>query len=411
MATLTVGSNQQFNTIAAAVAASKDGDVIAVEAGTYTNDFATATTKITIEGVGGMVNLVATTAPPNGKAILVTTTDVTLDHLSFSGAAVADGNGAGIRYEGGNLVVNACLFTNNQDGLLASDASTGSITINHSEFAYNGVGDGRTHNIYVGQVGTLTITNSYIHDVVVGHEIKSRALKTVIENNRIVDGPTGTASYSIDLPNGGNASISGNIIEQGPQSQNPAIIHFGGEGTPYASSSLGISGNTILNDLSSPSATAVLNQTGVTATLTNNKVFGLTAKTLTSGPATASGTTFLTTEPGYSTAHPYIQAMPDTLVLHLSDKGGPMSFIATIDGKTLGAAQAVTVAHVGTNTEAFTFTGNFGAGMHRLGIEAVAGGKAAGSVFVGSVTYDGVSYSGGSMGLAAGHTWSLTINH
>ena len=104
MATLTVGSNQQFSTIAAAVAASKDGDVIAVKAGTYTNDFATVTTKITIEGVGGMVNLVATTAPPNGKAILVTTTDVTLDHLSFSGAAVADGNGAGVRYEGGNLV-------------------------------------------------------------------------------------------------------------------------------------------------------------------------------------------------------------------------------------------------------------------------------------------------------------------
>ncbi len=411
MAILTVGSSEQFSTIAAAVAASKDGDVIAVKAGTYTNDFATVTTRITIEGIGGMVNLVATIPPPNGKAILDATTDVTLDHLSFSGAKVADGNGAGVRYEGGNLVVNNCLFTNNQDGLLAAGDPTGSITINNSEFAKNGAGDGQTHNIYVGQVGALTITNSYIHDAVAGHEIKSRALKTVIENNRIADGPTGTASYSIDLPNGGNATISGNIIEQGPQSQNPAIIHFGGEGTPYASSSLAVSGNTILNDLSSPSATAVLNQTGVTATLTNNKVFGLTAKTLAIGPATASGTTFLAKEPAYSPAHPYVQAKPDLLVLRLSETGAPMSFIATVDGMALGAAQAVTVAHAGTDTEAFTFVGGFGPGPHQFGVQAVAGGRATGSVFVGSATYNGVSYGGSATGLAAGHDWTFTVGH
>ena len=62
---LTVGAGQQYATIAAAVAAAQDGDVVQVQAGTYVNDFATVTAKITIEGVGGMVNLVATTAPPN----------------------------------------------------------------------------------------------------------------------------------------------------------------------------------------------------------------------------------------------------------------------------------------------------------------------------------------------------------
>ena len=58
MATLTVGQGQQFSTIAAAVAASHDGDVIAVQAGTYTNDFATINDKITIEGVGRIANRV-----------------------------------------------------------------------------------------------------------------------------------------------------------------------------------------------------------------------------------------------------------------------------------------------------------------------------------------------------------------
>src|SRR3954471_1299842 len=95
MATLNVGAAQAYATLAAAVAASHDGDVIAVQPGTYVNDFATIATKITIMGVGGMANFVATQAPPNGKGILVTQSDVTIENLSFSGAAVPDGNGAG----------------------------------------------------------------------------------------------------------------------------------------------------------------------------------------------------------------------------------------------------------------------------------------------------------------------------
>jgi hypothetical protein len=270
------------------------------QAGTYVNDFATVNTKITIEGVGGMVHLPATMPPSNGKAILVTNTDITLRNLEFSGAQVADGNGAGIRYQGGNLIIDICYFHDNQDGMLAAADPPGSITINNSQFAHNGTGDGKTHNLYVNEVGTLTITNSYFHDAVVGHEIKSRALNTIIQGSTIVDGPTGTASYSIDLPNGGNDTISNDFIEQGPLSHNPAIIHFGGETPVYASSSPSISNNVILNDLNSPSAVALLNQTTVTASFTNNQVFGLSLGQIADGTANASGTTFLTTEPAMS---------------------------------------------------------------------------------------------------------------
>ena len=123
MATLNVGAGQAYATLSAAVGASRDGDVIAVQAGTYVNDFATISKDITIVGVGGMANFVATVAPPNGKGILVTQSDVTIQNLSFSGAAVADGNGAGIRYEGGNLVIIDSYFHDNQDGLLANSRS------------------------------------------------------------------------------------------------------------------------------------------------------------------------------------------------------------------------------------------------------------------------------------------------
>jgi hypothetical protein len=49
VATLTVGKGQQYSTISAAVKASHDGDVVQVQAGTYTNDFATINTKITLQ--------------------------------------------------------------------------------------------------------------------------------------------------------------------------------------------------------------------------------------------------------------------------------------------------------------------------------------------------------------------------
>ncbi len=304
MATLTVGTGEEFSTLAAAVAASHNGDVIDVQAGTYTNDFATITTNITIQGVGGMVNLVATQSPPNGKAILTTDADVTLDHIAFSGASVPDGNGAGIRYETGNLTIENCYFHDNQEGLLGGN-SAGTVTVINSEFAHNGAGDGQTHNIYVGEIGTLQIENSYFHDAIVGHEIKSRADNTIIENTRIFDNATGTASYSIDLPDGGNALIKNDIIEKGPQAENDAVIHFGGEtATPYANSSLQITGDTVLNDLG-PQAVALNNQTNITASLTNDQLFGFSPSHVSEGPTMQAGNTALAAEPTLDTSSPW----------------------------------------------------------------------------------------------------------
>ncbi|MBV8094364.1 MAG: right-handed parallel beta-helix repeat-containing protein [Acetobacteraceae bacterium] len=282
-----------------------------MQAGNYINDFAEIKTKITIEGVGGMANLVATTSPPNGKAILTTDTDVTLSNLAFSGANVSDGNGAGVRYQSGNLTINNSYFHDNQDGLLAASDPSGSITINNSEFAHNGTGDGQTHNLYVDDVGSLAINNSYFHDAVVGHEIKSRAANTVIQNSRIQD-QDGTASYSVDLPNGGNATIKNDVIQQGPNSQNPAIISAGEEGNIQSNSSLTVTGNTIINDLNSPSAVAVVNDTPAIATISNNSIYGLTSDEIAHGPAAISGNVFLSSEPALDTSSPYASSTAST---------------------------------------------------------------------------------------------------
>jgi hypothetical protein len=203
-----------FATISAAMAASHDGDTIQIQAGTYTNDTAKITTSITLQATGGRVLMRETVPLANQKGILIVGTQtaaatVRIDGFEFAGASTPYGNnGAGIRYQNGNPTLTNDYFHNNQDGILATpwQPGTGTLLIDHSEFAYNGTGDGYTHNIYVGDIDSFTLRNSYSHDTAEGHEVKSRAENTTIANNRIFDNGS-TSSYSIDLPNGGNATI------------------------------------------------------------------------------------------------------------------------------------------------------------------------------------------------------------
>ena len=309
---LTVGAGKEYSTIAAAIGASQNGDTIQVQAGTYTNDFATISDNITLEGVGGMVNMVCTEQIPNGKAILVTDGNDTINNFSFTGAQVApsDDNGAGIRWEAGNLTLNDDYFFNNEEGLLGGP-SGGTIIINYSEFANNGVSDpnaagyGYTHNLYIGNAAQATINNSYFHNVNIGNQIKSRAQNTTVENTVIEDGSTGTGSYDIDLPNGGNALIQNNFIQKGPLAQNPAVITIGEEGVSNATSSLQVSGNTIVNQLSSSSSTGVRNDTSATVHIFGNQVYGLTASQIAAGPNTQANDVFLSTAPALITTHPW----------------------------------------------------------------------------------------------------------
>ena len=305
MTLLTVGVGQEYTTIAAAVAASAPGDTIAVQGGpdhVYTNDFFTIQHSLTLQAVGGEVVMVATAQPPNGKAMITeglanTPISVSIIGFDISGVTVPDNNGAAIRYEGGDLTLVDCYIHNNQEGLLGAPDPDGTITIQHSEFAFNGDGSGSTHDIYVGHIATFTLTDSYIHDTSEGHEVKSRAENNIITNNRIFDNNS-TASYSIDLPNGGNATITGNILEQGPNTHNPAIIAYGEEGASNAGRTVTIANNTIVND--DPNGVGVLNPTGIPLGFTGNAVFNLANL---GGALAETDTTILTARPILDTSH------------------------------------------------------------------------------------------------------------
>ncbi len=336
---LTVGTGEEYATLSAALAAAHDGDTIDVNAGTYVNDFGTVDAKVTIQGVGGIASFVATEPPTNLKGILTVDDDVTIRNLSFSGAAIDDadgGNAAGIRYEGGVMVLDNDTFSHNQDGILAnpvlSNLTTNTIAITGSTFSDNGSGSGYTHNLYVNEVSNLTVTGSTFEGAVVGHEFKSRADVNVITDNTFYDGPTGTASYDIDLPDGGKDTLTGNVIEKGPESENDAMVHFGGEGIPYAGSSLTISGNTFENDLGAQ-AVAVLNQTAISATINNNTFDNLSASQLVQGPATGTGNVDGNGNP----LPPITQSgvLPGNTVVYTDD----LPHSITLDGNTIQAVE------------------------------------------------------------------------
>ena len=281
MSIIDVTTGTPYATVSAAILGSGNGDVISISAGAYSEYFPTIRHDLTIQGVSGLAVLTTPGQPDNGKGILVTNGNIVLRNLDISGASVPDGNGAGIRYETGTLLVVNSHIHDNQNGILAN-ASPGSITITQSEIDHNGAGDGYTHNLYINEIANLVIRDSYIHDASAGHEVKSRADHTTITGTRIQD-QQGDASYAIDLPNGGAALITGNTIEKGPNVQNRTVIHLGGDGA-YANTSLTVTGNTLIDDLpQGASSTLVFNQTTTTADFTANTLYGFANSTIPAG--------------------------------------------------------------------------------------------------------------------------------
>ena len=268
-----VGPGRPLATPSAAAAVARDGDTVLIDAATYVGDVATWTQDdLTLRGVGGRARLRAGGRSAQGKAIWVIAGNrTTVDRVELSGAAVPDGNGAGIRQEGAGLTVTRSWFHDDQDGLLTGADPSSDIEIRRSRFFRNGAGDGYTHNLYVGAVRSLTVTGSYLWGASRGHELKSRAARNTIVANRITDGDA-TASYSIDLPNGGSSLIAGNVVIQGAHSENPVLVSYGAEGFGRGSRELWVVNNTFVNRRSS--GTFVHLAAGSRAHLRNNLLVG-----------------------------------------------------------------------------------------------------------------------------------------
>lgn len=278
-ATLTVGPNQQFKLPSEAIAAAAPGDTIRIFPGTYRDCAAWSKDDLTIEGVGEAP--VITEEICQGAGIFVVNApNATIRNITFTHAVIDEGNGSGIRANGLNLTVDSCIFRDNQDGILTGSKPKGTILIRNSTFERNGAclpNKGCAHGIYAGYMGLVRIENSRFFGARIGHHIKSRAHRTEVVGNTIEDGPEGTSSYLVDLPNGGSLLMTGNTLEKGPKTQNPtAAITLGEEGGNRPPGEVVISGNKFRND--GPHTLFVRNMTKSVVQLSGNVL---------TGPATA----------------------------------------------------------------------------------------------------------------------------
>lgn len=250
---LRVGPGQPIRSIAAAAALARDGDIIEIEAGDYPGDVAVwKQNRLTIRGMsdgnGGRPRLVAAGASAEKKAIwVVRGGDIRVENIEFTGARVADKNGAGIRFEKGRLHIRNCRFTDNENGILAAGGDA-ELDIENSEFGHNGAGDGYSHNLYVGALRKLQVSGSYFHHARLGHLLKSRAAENHILYNRLTDESGGHASYELEFPNGGVAYVIGNVIEQSATTENSTMVAFGAEGYSHPANELYLINNTLIND-------------------------------------------------------------------------------------------------------------------------------------------------------------------
>lgn len=247
-----VGAGGDTTTIAEASQIAKDGDVIEIASGEWHGDVAVwMQKKLTIRGHSkGSVIINAAGKNAEGKAIwVIRNGDFLIENIEFRGTRVPDGNGAGIRFEAGKLRVINCSFIDNQNAILTSNNHDAELIIENSIFSDAPEQTGSLpHLLYAGRIARLSVTGSRFHKGFVGHLIKSRARTTELRYNLIVDGPAGKASYEVDLPNGGDALILGNVIAQSESTSNPVLIAFGAEGNTWENSRLVLAHNTMISD-------------------------------------------------------------------------------------------------------------------------------------------------------------------
>ncbi|MES2016315.1 MAG: hypothetical protein V4484_07445 [Pseudomonadota bacterium] len=257
-ATLSVGPGMSYATPCRAIAAAASGDLILINAATYSGDVCGIyASNLTIRGVNGRPRIDAAGKNAMGKAIwVVVGNNVTIENVEMFGAKVPDLNGAALRLEGAGFTLRGSFLHDNENGILSGVNLNSNILIENTEFGHNGYGTGYTHNLYIGNVRSLKFRYNFSHDANVGHNLKSRAQTNTILYNRFSSlrpgeaGSTaaGQPSYEIDLPNAGTAYIIGNVIQQPAANHNRNIIGYGEEGASNPGQNLYVVNNTLLNE-------------------------------------------------------------------------------------------------------------------------------------------------------------------
>ena len=329
-ATLTVGPGKTYAVPCSAISAAKDGDVIEIQGNnTYSGDVCGVyASNLTIRGINGRPKIDANGRNAMGKGTwVVIGNNVVIENVEMYGAKVPDRNGAALRLEGTNFTLRSSFLHDNENGILANAVAASNILIENSEFGRNGDGEGYTHNLYIGNVASLTFRYNFSHDANVGHNLKSRARVNTIAYNRfssLPDGQTGSGkpSYEINLPNAGTSYIIGNVIQQPATNSNPSLLAYGEEGASNPGHDLYVVNNTFLNDDSSRGTFLFIGGSVTKPALLQNNIFAGTG-TLTTQSTAVEKTNFRSAAPGFISRATYdLHPTANALVINAGSAPG-----------------------------------------------------------------------------------------
>ncbi len=126
----------------------------------------------------------------------------------------------------------------------AGGNNSGTLKLENVELGDNGGNSGPEHNVYINSSAvdpnfTFHVVGSYSHGAYYGHQLKSRAQRTIVEGSYLAGRRADatmpqTEAYLLDIPNGGVAVVRNNVFAKNysGDNSNGASLTFGVEGNP-----------------------------------------------------------------------------------------------------------------------------------------------------------------------------------
>ena len=246
-----VGPAGSAVTLPEALRQAADGDVIELMPGTYPERITLENRRLTLRALrGGEAVRIDGGGKPVAASALWTVKggEVLLEDLEFRGVRSADGAGAALRLDGGQLTLRRCRFFDNEHGLVALNNPQARIVVEGGVFGRAPRVEGGLHHLLtIGRIARFEVSGTRFQQGFEGHLIKTRARENLIAYNFIHDGLRGGASLEIDIAAGGDATVVGNVIGQGADTQNPVMLSYGSEGSAWELNRLRVAHNTFIN--------------------------------------------------------------------------------------------------------------------------------------------------------------------
>ncbi len=261
---IAIGS-QVFSSLKKASSSLKDGDILLIGEGIYTEPLIIKANDVTVVGDGAVI--IENTSAEGKAAIITKGNNTHIKNIECRNIAVEHGNGACIRHQGKHLKLTHVYFHSSQQGVLTGK-DPGFVAVKDSRFEKLG-NKGQSHGIYMGG-GELDISNSaFIAAKNQGHAIKSRASTTRIHRS-LISSLSSNDSRLIDIPNGGKLIVSDSTLHQGPKSVNQDMIGFGLEGSKHAENEIILYGNLIILERRGPNILLHTKDPALKAEMDNN---------------------------------------------------------------------------------------------------------------------------------------------